>query len=213
MLRTVSSSLVFWRLSRATESSWLATTSSWFLATAFSNVETSRLSTCCRPALTRNFCPASVTSSVAAASSSSLERRGQQGLHPAEEVVGLVGLGDVVVGPGIEPADDVDRIGESGEQDEGHSPQGGIGLHRLAEVVAGGHRHLDIRDDDVGPPLPGHLQGRLAVLRPADGVAGIGEPLLQNLAPASGCLRRSRHPRPPSGRCHARLPHRPPRLR
>ena len=109
-----------------------------------------------------------------------LERCGQEGLHAAEEVVGLIGLGDIVVGPGIESADDVDRIGEGGEQDEGHRPQRRIGLHRLAEVVASGHRHLDIRDDDVRSPLPGHLQSRLAVLRPADGMAGIGEPLLQN---------------------------------
>ena len=65
-----SSSFDFCSPSRATDSSWLATTSSWFFATAFSNVETSRLSTCCRPALTRNFCPASVTSSMAAAPSS-----------------------------------------------------------------------------------------------------------------------------------------------
>ena len=70
--------------------------------------------------LTRNFCPASVTSSIAAeASSADSSGDAEQRLHAAQQVVGLVGLGDVVVGAGVEAADDVDRVGERRQQDEG----------------------------------------------------------------------------------------------
>ena len=108
-------------------------------------------------------------------------RRLEQGVHPPEQVFRLVWLGDVVVGPGVEAADDVNWIRERGEEDEGHVPQGGVGFHRLAEFVAGHHRHLDVGDDDVGHPLLGELERLGAVLTPADRMAGLGEPLLEDL--------------------------------
>ena len=108
-------------------------------------------------------------------------RRLQQRVHAPEQVFRLVWLGDVVVGPGVEAADDVNWIRERGEEDEGHVPQGGVGFHRLAEFVAGHHRHLDVGDDDVGHPLLGELERLGAVLTPADRMAGLGEPLLEDL--------------------------------
>jgi hypothetical protein len=109
-------------------------------------------------------------------------RRVEERVHAAEQVVRLVGFGNVVVGPGIEATDDIDRVRARRTQDERHAPQGRVGLHRLAELISGHHRHLDVGDDDVRDPFLGQFQGLNAVLAPADRVAGLGKPLLEDLA-------------------------------
>ena len=110
-----------------------------------------------------------------------LQRRVEERIHAPEKIVGIVGLGDVVVGPGLEAADDVDRVGERREEDQRNRLPRRIGLGDLAELVAVHLRHLDVGDNEIGPLLLEELDRFEAVDRPPDRVARINEALLQHL--------------------------------
>ena len=110
-----------------------------------------------------------------------VERRCQQRLDTAEQEFRLVGFRDVVVCTGVEAADDVDRIGQRRQEDERQSLERSVGLHRLAKLIAGHHRHLDVGDDDVRSPLADQSERIGTSLTPADGVTGLGEPPHQHL--------------------------------
>ena len=110
-----------------------------------------------------------------------VERRCQQRLDTAEQEFRLVGFRDVVVCTGVETSDDVDRIGQRRQEDERQGSERRVGLHRLAKLIAGHHRHLDVGDDDVRSPLADQSERVGAGLAPAHDVAGLGEPPNEHL--------------------------------
>lgn len=78
------------------------------------------------------------------------------------------GLGDVVVGPGVEPDDGVDLVGPGGEDEHGHgvalAPQPATDLQTV-------HRgQAEVEDDEVGVVARG-LEGLAAVGADVDVVA------------------------------------------
>ncbi len=69
-------------------------------------------------------------------------------LYAVHELVGVVGLEDEVVGPALQPADDIVRIGQRGDEHHRHVAQAGIGLDAAAQLVAVHLRHDHVADDE-----------------------------------------------------------------
>ena len=73
----------------------------------------------------------------------------QERAHAREQFGEAEGLGDVVVGPGVEPDDHVHLVGARGEDEDGDAPAVGADLAGDVEPV---HvRQPQVEDDEVGP--------------------------------------------------------------
>jgi hypothetical protein len=75
--------------------------------------------------------------------------------HPREQCVALEGLGDVAIGARRAGAGLVEGLEGAGEKEDGHVGELGIGLDRLAQLVAVHARHDRVGQDDVRTHLAG----------------------------------------------------------
>jgi hypothetical protein len=66
----------------------------------------------------------------------------ERGADAGDELRHLEGLGDVVVGAGLEPDDDVDRVGPGGEHHDRHR-RGGADRPAHLEPVEAGQHHVE----------------------------------------------------------------------
>ena len=78
---------------------------------------------------------------------------------PVEEVIPLVGLVDVGIGPGFEPTDDIQGLAEVGQEDHRDAGPSGAGLDLLAQFITIQLRHPDVAEDQVEARRGEELQG------------------------------------------------------
>jgi hypothetical protein len=107
---------------------------------------------------------------------------GELGLHPRQDHQEVERLGDVVVGPELESADDVLALVLGGRHDDRKVG----GCSRLADLPEDLHavdpRHHDVEQDDV-EGLPGNaFEGSLTILDGDDLVPASGEPAREHVA-------------------------------
>ena len=97
----------------------------------------------CAATSTRTFCACSSSSSAG-----SPTRAAQQRADAGEQLGEPERLGDVVVGAGVEPDDEVDLVGARGE----HEDRGGqaVVADRTRDVEAVHVRQTEVEDDEVG---------------------------------------------------------------
>ena len=81
--------------------------------------------------------------------------------QPCQQLAEVEGLGEVVVGAGVEPGDALLDCVERGEHQNGNRVLGGA--YRSADVEARHPRHEDVEDDDVVAVLAGERQRVRAV--------------------------------------------------
>ena len=72
-------------------------------------------------------------------------------------------LGDIVVGPGFQPGEDVGVIVPDGQHQDRHAGDLAVGADRPADFQAAHVGQIDVENDDVRPDLAG-LLGRIAAL-------------------------------------------------
>jgi hypothetical protein len=129
------------------------------------------------------------------------EQRGQ----PRAQQLGRTGLGEEIVGPAFEPADDVHRLVERGQEHDRHMGAGLVPLQTAAQVVAGHAGHDDVGDDRVEPAARTGGERLLGIDRLGDPMAlffqrrrqhlGLGGAVLddQDVGHRSALTRSARH--------------------
>ncbi len=85
--------------------------------------------------------------------------------HPRQQQLPVDRLGEVVHRADVEPLDLLGGLGLAGEEDDRDVRGGGVFLEQLADLEAGGARHVDVQQDQV-------RLGRLR--RERQGVAAVG---------------------------------------
>ena len=88
------------------------------------------------------------------------------------DLLGLVGLGQEIVRTGLEPADDIHRFAERGQEHDRDLRVPGGGFDAVAELVAGDARHDDVGDHQIDLFGIEEFERRLAIACDDDGKAG-----------------------------------------
>ena len=91
----------------------------------------------------------------------------QPGPDTSHEFLGLEGFGDVVVGPGLQPGDDVCSLRTSGEHDDRH-PAGASDVSTHLDAVAAGQH--EVEQDEVGAETGAGVEGVGTVVAPVGDV-------------------------------------------
>src|SRR5262249_35691226 len=91
------------------------------------------------------------------------------------------GLGDKVVGAGLDGTLDVAGVIEGGDHDDADVARGRVGAQALADLEAADLRHHDVEEDQVGLPGGDLVQRFLAVGGGADVVTAVAEVRLDQL--------------------------------
>ncbi|KAJ3049423.1 hypothetical protein HK102_012508, partial [Quaeritorhiza haematococci] len=105
----------------------------------------------------------------------------QQAADPAEQLDLVDGLGQEVVGPGLDPALEVGRLVEGGDHQDQQVLGLGVGPELAADLEAGEPRHHDVEQQEVGLELLDDLQRLLAVARRADVAIDVPQVRFQQL--------------------------------
>jgi len=106
-------------------------------------------------------------------STAAVVRSGAQvGTDPGQQFLDAEGLGDVVVGAGVEGFDLGALVIAHGENEHGG---GGMGADGAGDFDAGQTGHHEVSDDEVGRPLAEDLQSLFRIVCGADVIALCGE--------------------------------------
>lgn len=99
----------------------------------------------------------------------------KEGADAGEEFEAVDGLGEEVVGPGIDGSLDIPHFVEGCDHDDGDVAEAGVGLEPGAGLEAAHPGHHDIKEDDVGFGGGDGGEGLKAVPGGADGAAEVFE--------------------------------------
>ena len=108
-------------------------------------------------------------------------------------------LGEILVGPGLEPGDDVFRVGHRRHQNDRDERRTLLFLERAADLDTVDLRHHDVEQDQIGLRLMGHRQSLFAVSGGDDLIAigrqaGPHDPKVGGVVVSDQDARRSLHP-------------------
>lgn len=87
----------------------------------------------------------------------------QRGLNAIEEELRIVRLGEVVIRLGSKSLENMFRVRERGEENDGNGPGLGLALESVAHAIAIEFRHVDVTDDQVRPVRGDCAQGFAAI--------------------------------------------------
>ena len=87
----------------------------------------------------------------------------QEVVHPGQKMILVVRLGQVEIRAGLQPPDNILRVGQRGQQDDRHILQRRVVFDRAAQLVAVHLRHHHVADHDGRLSLPGCGQSLPAV--------------------------------------------------
>ena len=99
----------------------------------------------------------------------------QDGLDPGGEYPRAERLGDVVVGPPLEPCHHVALLALGGEHDDRDVAGLGVALEPTADLEPVDHRQHQVEHDQVGRLAANHFERLVAGGHAADAVALLGE--------------------------------------
>ena len=98
-----------------------------------------------------------------------------QTAHPPQHDGSGRVFGDIVIGPGFQPGQDVGIVVPHGQHQDGHAVDLAVGANGAADGKAVHIGQVHIENDDVRPDLPGLLDGFPPFVYLEDRVAGPAE--------------------------------------